>query len=151
MSATLILTLISAISGSLPGYSVRTALFPPGALNLINASVAAGVALFNALKGGGSVTSEVQSALKALQAEYTAVQQNTSADPAIVGAITEIRTQWMTLSVASRTRLPWIRRRFLYRQRCLKMSLRGLPPGSPLHMVLDTQRQPAPFSLPVKP
>ena len=90
MSATLILTLISAISGSLTGLLSSDGVISAGLSNLINASVAAGVALFNALKGGGSVTSEVQSALKALQAEYTAVQQDTSADPAIVGAITEI-------------------------------------------------------------
>lgn len=90
MTATLILTLISALSGSLTGLLPSYGILSTGLSRLINASVAAGIALWNALKDGGTVTSELQQALTALQSEYTAIQQDTSADPAVVGAIAEV-------------------------------------------------------------
>ena len=90
MAVTLILTLISALSGSLTTILTGAGVLTPSLSSLINASIAAGVALFNALKSGGSVTSELQAALTALQAEYTAIQQDTSADPAVMGAIAEV-------------------------------------------------------------
>jgi hypothetical protein len=90
MNATLILTLISAISGSLTGLLSSDDILSTGLSSLINASVAAGIALWSALKGGGKVTSELQSTLTALQAEYTAIQEDTSANPAVVGAIAEV-------------------------------------------------------------
>ena len=90
MSLTVILTLISALSGSLTSLLSTDGVLSSGLSNLINASVAAGIALFNALKSGGTVTSELLTVLKALQAEYTAIQQDTSADPVVVGAIAEV-------------------------------------------------------------
>jgi hypothetical protein len=90
MTATLILTLISAISGSLTSLLTADGVLSSNYSNLISASIAAGTALFNALKSGGTVTSELQTTLAALQAEYTAVQQDTGASPAVIGAITEV-------------------------------------------------------------
>lgn len=90
MTITLILTLISALSGSLSGLLGSDGILSKGLADLINASVSAGIALFNAIKGGGPATSELQAALTALQAEYTAIKQDTSADPAVVGAIAEV-------------------------------------------------------------
>lgn len=85
----LILSLITAISGSLTGLLNKEGVVSDGLANLISVSISAGVALFNALKSGGTVTDEVQESLKALQAEYTAIQQDTSADPEVIGAIAE--------------------------------------------------------------
>jgi len=89
MSLTLILTIISAISGSLTGLLSSDGILSAGLTSLIDASSAAGIALFNALTSGGTVTSELTTALTALQTEYTAIEQDTSADPAVMGAIAE--------------------------------------------------------------
>lgn len=85
----LILSLITAIAGSLTGLLTADGIMSPNLTNLINASIAAGLALFNALKSGGSVTDEMQSALTALQAEYEAIQKDTSTDPVLIGIIAE--------------------------------------------------------------
>lgn len=90
MSITLILTLISALSGSLTSLLSGDGVLSGGLASLINASIAAGVALFNALRGGGSVSSELQSALTALQSELAAVKADTSADPTVVANLAEL-------------------------------------------------------------
>jgi hypothetical protein len=87
---TLILALISGISGSLTNLLSSSGVISAGLSSLINASVAAGVALFDAIKSGGTTTNVLQASLTALQAEYTAIQKDTSADPAVIGAIAEV-------------------------------------------------------------
>lgn len=85
----LILTLITAIAGSMTGLLSTEGVISPNLTSLIDASVAAGLALFNAFKSGGTIAGEAQQALIALQAEYTAIQKDTSADPNVVGCIAE--------------------------------------------------------------
>jgi len=90
MGLTLILALISGISGSLTNLLSSNGVISSALSSLINASVAAGLSLFNAIKSGGTTTGELQASLTALQAEYTAIQKDTSADPAVIGAIAEV-------------------------------------------------------------
>jgi hypothetical protein len=93
---TLILTLISVLAGSLTSFLAKNGTITDPFAALVNASVAAGEALFAALKGGGGVTTEVQvtaavqAALTALEAELAAIQQDTTLDPADVAIFAEL-------------------------------------------------------------
>lgn len=90
MTATLILTLISAIAGTLTNLLTANGVIPPNLQGLVTASVAAGTAMFNALRSGVGAAAELQAVLSALQAELAAVRQDTSADPAVVSLIAEL-------------------------------------------------------------
>lgn len=89
MSLTLILTLISAISGSVTNLLGAEGVISNPIANLVSASIAALESLVAAFKAGGATT-ELQASLAALQTEYTAIQKDTSASPAVIGAIAEV-------------------------------------------------------------
>jgi hypothetical protein len=86
----ILVQLLVAIVGSVPSFLNSEGIISTGLTNLFNASIAAVAALVSAIKGGGTVTSELQASLAALQSEYTAIQEDTSADPAVIGGIAEV-------------------------------------------------------------
>lgn len=90
MSITLLLQLLAGIAGAVPAFLNSEGIISSGLEKLFDASVAAVETIIAAIKGGGTVTSESLAVLTALQAEYTAVRQNTSADPDVIGAIAEV-------------------------------------------------------------
>lgn len=86
----LLIQLLIGIAGSVPSFLSSEGIISASCQKLLNASLIAIGSIVAAIRGGGTATSELQAALAALQAEYTAIQQDTSADPAIIGAIAEV-------------------------------------------------------------
>jgi len=90
MSLTLIIALISSLGGMVSNFLSADGIIPGNLSSLISASISAIGQLVTAFQSGGTPTSELQASLAALQAELTAVQQDTSTDPSILGDIAEI-------------------------------------------------------------
>lgn len=86
----ILIQLIVAIASSLPSLLSAGGVISPGLGNLISASLTAIDSIVSALRSGGTVTAEVSADLAALQAEYAAIQKDTSADPVVIGKIAEI-------------------------------------------------------------
>jgi hypothetical protein len=86
----ILVQLLVAIAGSVPALLNSEGIISNPLTNLFNVSIAAIASLVAAIKGGGTVTSELQASLTALQAEYTAIQKDTSASPAVIGGIAEV-------------------------------------------------------------
>ena len=86
----LLLQILLGVVGTLPSFLSSEGVISSAYSNLFSASIAAIAAIIADIKGGGSASSETQAVLVALQGEYTAVQQNTSADPNVIGDIAEV-------------------------------------------------------------
>ena len=90
MSISLLVQLLLGIASSIPAFLDSEGIISAGLEKLFEVSLAAVTAIIAAIRSGGTAASELQSALSALQAEYTAIQQNTSADPVVLGEIAEV-------------------------------------------------------------
>ena len=86
----LLLQILLGVVGTLPSFLSSEGVISSSYSNLFSASIAAIAAIIADIKGGGTPSSETQAVLVDLQGEYTAIQQNTSADPNVIGDIAEV-------------------------------------------------------------
>lgn len=86
MIATLIPLLANTLMTILTGQGISS----PAIQDLVDRLVALGTSLFVSLKSGQSTGSDVSSVLATLQDSLTAIEQDTSADPAVVSQVQEI-------------------------------------------------------------
>ena len=89
MGAALIAQLIASIANTIMGLLGKNGVVSNPIAELVESLVAAGAALFSAFTSGGSASSETQAALTQLDAMLTAIQQDTSTDPNVLGLIDE--------------------------------------------------------------